>query len=396
MGGMDLVRPLGLANVRSVVVSRKGQPQCFSRFTRATIDIADLWERPESLVERLVRFGNAQEERPVLFFDQDPYLLFVSRYREALSQAFRFAIATPALVEDLVDKARFHLLAERLDLPVPATRHIHPSEGQSPTALDLTFPIIVKPTHRDSHGSWMPFVGEAKALRVDTPVALDDLWPGLIDASTGFLAQELIPGPESQIESYHVYVDEAGAVVGDFTGRELRTYPAEFGHSTSVMTTDAADVRALGRLLTERLGLSGVAKLDFKRAPDGRLFLLEVNPRFTFWSHPGAKAGVNLPALVFGDLTGISRPPIRRAHAGVTWCEAMSDAKASRASGMPIASWMVWFLRCQAKAVMAWDDPMPFLRGVLWLHRRRLLSGVSRTVALRLRGVRRVVGARAR
>ena len=58
-------------------------------------------------------------------------------------------------------------------------------------------------------------------------------------------------------------------------------------------------LRELGRTLVQRLGLRGVAKFDFKRAADGRLFLLEVNPRFNLWHHPGALAGVNLPALVF-------------------------------------------------------------------------------------------------
>src|SRR5215470_19812901 len=40
--------------------------------------------------------------------------------------------------------------------------------------------------------------------------------------------------------------------------------------------------------------LTGVAKPDFKRAPDGRLLLLEINPRFNLWHHLGAVAGVNL------------------------------------------------------------------------------------------------------
>ena len=43
------------------------------------------------------------------------------------------------------------------------------------------------------------------------------------------LAQELIPGPETCIESYHVYVDGEGEVVGQFTGKKIRTYPERFG-----------------------------------------------------------------------------------------------------------------------------------------------------------------------
>ena len=43
-----------------------------------------------------------------------------------------------------------------------------------------------------------------------------------------------------------------------------------------------------------RLGLKGLVKLDFKRADDETLHLLEVNPRFSLWHHLGAVAGVNL------------------------------------------------------------------------------------------------------
>lgn len=390
MGGMDLVRPLGLAGIRSAVVTRPGLPQCFSRSTCATIDISDIWDRPDELAQRLVRFATTLPEPPVLFFDQDGYLLFISRYREALRPAFRFAIAEPNLIEDLFDKARFQILAERLALPVPATRHIRPAEGSKPPDVDLRFPIIVKPlTRRDRDASWVSIGAAAKAVRVESREALGDLWPRLKATSVGFLAQELIPGPESRIESYHVYIDGRGGIVADFTGRELRTYPMEFGHSTSVVTTNADDVRELGRQLVGRLGLTGVAKFDFKRAPNGELFLLEVNPRFSFWSHPGAKAGVNLPALVFGDLVGHERPPIPQARAGVTWCNMLEDAQASRASGVPIAAWMAWFVRCDAKAEIAWNDPMPFLRGRLWRLRGRLLPKLRRVVQVRARRDRR-------
>ena len=379
MGGMDLVRPLGLAGIRSAVVTRAGLPQCYSRFTQETIDIGDPWERPEELLERLMRFGLEQPEPPVLFYDRDGYVLFVSRHRDALAKAFRFAVAEETLLEDLVDKARFHDLAERLALPVPASRMIRPGGGSSPVAVDLAYPIIVKPlTRRDRDIAWVALGGSAKALRFDDPEALRSWWSQMETPSVDLLAQELIPGPESRIESYHVYVDGHGSVVAEFTGRELRTYPEEFGHSTAVVTNDAADVRSLGRELVGRLGLNGVAKFDFKRAPDGRLYLLEVNPRFSFWSHPGARAGVNLPALVFGDLVGLPRPAVKPARPGVTWCDLIPDAQAARASGVPIASWISWVLRSDAKAAIALGDPLPFLRGTLWRQRGIFLRKLTR------------------
>ena len=143
-----------------------------------------------------------------------------------------------------------------------------------------------------------------KALRIETVAELTELWPKLAASGVEVLAQELIEGPETQIESYHVYVDAHGEVIGEFTGRKLRTFPLEYGDSTALVTTTALDVLSLGRELVHRIGLRGVAKFDFKRAADGTLFLLEINPRFNLWHHLGALAGVNLPALVYNDLIG--------------------------------------------------------------------------------------------
>jgi predicted ATP-grasp superfamily ATP-dependent carboligase len=149
--------------------------------------------------------------------------------------------------------------------------------------------------------------------------ALHALWPRLVAVGMEILAQELVPGPETRIESYHVYVDEAGGIAGEFTGRKIRTYPEAYGHSTALEITDARDVRDQGRDFVHRLNLKGIAKFDFKRGPDGVLHLLEINPRFNLWHHLGAVAGVNLPALVHADIqeaSGLQSLPRGSGRAG--------------------------------------------------------------------------------
>jgi D-aspartate ligase len=89
---------------------------------------------------------------------------------------------------------------------------------------------------------------------------------------------------------------------------------------------------------------------------------LEINPRFNLWHHAGAVAGVNIPALVYADLVGISRPQVAGARAGVRWCRMWKDLPAARAGGMPLAAWLRWALTCEAKSTLSWDDPMPLLR----------------------------------
>jgi D-aspartate ligase len=365
LGDTDLLRPLGLGGIPCVVVADLGAPARFSRFARAALEWADAWERPRELVEILMRFGANQPEPPILFYQEDADLLVVSRHRNRLRQVFRFVVPDATLVEDLVDKSRFQVMAARAGLPVPAARRLIPSELPHPWDLDLRFPVVIKPLTR-RNDVWEPVGGLGKAHRVDSPEALGALWPRLAAAGIELLIQELIPGPETRIESYHVYVDAAGEVVGEFTGRKLRTYPREYGHSTALVITDAPDVVELGRELVRRLDLRGVAKFDFKRGPDGKLYLLEINPRFTLWNHPGALAGVNLPVLVYRDLAGLPRRAVPRARPGVRWCKVWKDWAAARAAGVPLAKWVIWAWSCEAKRHLSWDDPLPLMGGALW------------------------------
>lgn len=360
---MDLVRPLGLAGIRCAVVASKESWLASSRFTEQILPFNTESGCEEELVEALVRFGMGQAQQPVLYFEEDVHLLMVSRHRHRLAAAFRFTLGDAELIEKLVDKGRFQLMAEELALPVPRARRLHPTPDSAVPDLDLRYPLVIKPLTRRE--SWEAIERSGKAIRVDRPADLQALWPSLWPAGIDLLAQELVPGPETRIESYHVYVDGQGQVAGEFTGRKIRTYPAVYGHSTALTLTDsrgeAADVAALGRDVAARIGLRGVAKFDFKRAPDGSLHLLEVNPRFNLWHHLGALAGVNLPALVYADLTGRARPRPAVARPGLCWCRVGKDRLAAREAGVSTLSWLGWVARCEAKPVF-WDDPMPFLQ----------------------------------
>jgi D-aspartate ligase len=365
LGDTDLIRALGLAGIRCAVASRARSPMAHSKFVAERIEWADNWGDPQRLESNLMEYAAQHSELPPLFYQHDGDLAFVSRHRDALREGFRFVVADGELVEDLIDKTRFAGLAERLGLPVPRSQVLHPEPGGDAPDLALDYPVILKPlTRRDL--IWRPLAGDAKALRVESQRQLRELWPRLACGGFGLVAQELIPGGEERIESYHVYVDERGDVAGEFTGRKVRTWPREFGHTTALETTDEGDVYEIGRHCVERLGLKGVAKLDFKRAPNGELLLLEVNARFNLWHLPGAVAGMNLPALVYADLAGLPRPRAQRPRCCVRWSVPWDDLTAARAGRLSLARWAAWQLRCQTRHVLSLDDPMPFLRGLVW------------------------------
>ena len=371
MGDVDLVRALGLAGIPVAFFGPPNAPARYSRHVRAVLPWIDPWRCQDELVAALLAFARTQRAAPILYPQTDAALLLVSRRRDELGAGFGLMLADADLVEQLVDKGRFEALARRAGLPVPRAARLHPQRRELPAVPDLAFPVIVKPVVRDA--AWASTGEEAKAVRVGGADEWERLWARLADGRSEFVVQELVPGPETAIESYHAYLDPAGAIVGEFTGRKIRTFPPRYGYSTAVEIVDLPDVGRLGREVLDRVGMRGVAKADFKRDERGRLHLLEINPRFTLWEHPAAIAGVNLAALVHADLSGQPRPAGRRPARRVTWCMPLWDARAASAAGVPPRRWLRWALGCEAKSGLSRDDPLPFLRGTLTSAVRRRL-----------------------
>jgi D-aspartate ligase len=370
LGDMDLVRPLGTAGIPVATVGPEGSTPRFSRWTRAAVTWSGDTARTDELADALLAFAAQCDEAPVLYFQNDAEVLFASRERERLAPALGLPLGDPEVVEDLLDKRRFGALAAGLGLPVPGERLLDTTG--TPGDQELRFPLIVKPPSRGD-GAWAALGTDGKALRVGSPDELAAVWPLLGTLGAQVVAQDFVPGEEDRIESYHCYVDAAGETAGEFTGRKIRTRPRHYGFTTSLEITDQRDVRDLGRDVVARLGLRGVAKVDLKRAPDGELVLLEVNPRFNLWHHPGAVAGVNLPAIVHADLTGRPRPPVATARVGVRWCNAL-DAAAAREHGVSLPAWLRWAAGCEARAHLTPDDPGAVVGRAAW----RLLQKVGR------------------
>jgi len=373
MGDMDLVAPLGRVGIPCVSIIEPGEPPRWSRYVRRTIDDLGTWHAPEVMANQLVAAARSESEPPVLFYQSDPQQLMVSRLRDRLAPALRFVTAEPTLVEDLIDKARFADLAARMGLDVPVTLVLQPGTPLPPPSA-LQMPLIVKPALRRTD-DWAPTAGSAKAMQVSSYETLEALWAKFEPAGTGIVVQELVEGPESAIESYHLYADAQGEIVGEFTGRKIRTWPAAFGLSCAVEVLDIPEVRRIGRDIVERIGLTGVAKLDFKRDARNRLRLLEINARFNLWHFPGALAGVNLPALVYADLVGEPRPAVRRVTAPVRWVKPWHDIRAARAAGVPLHRWARFAARCPAKSSLYWRDPGAALAAVVYGFRRSSSAG---------------------
>ncbi|MFN3219082.1 MAG: ATP-grasp domain-containing protein [Acidimicrobiales bacterium] len=368
IGDLDLIRPVRMAGAEVTAVLGADAPARRSNQVSSSIDLPDPFDA-EVLVERLV--ANARGDATPLFYQGDEELLAIGRHRDRLRQAgYRFVLPSPGLLDDLVDKSRFQRLAEELGLPIPRAQVV---DAHDPNLFLLEGDAIVKPLNRTSE--WSSGGIATKAVSVADQDEFADFASRVERWFPELLVQQMIPGDEDRIESYHVYVDDEGAIAGEFTGRKIRTIPRRFGFTTALEITNQPDVLSLGRHVVRATGLRGVAKVDLKRDREERLRLLEINPRFNLWHLAGAVAGVNLPGLVFADLTGAPRPAAAVARPGVRWSNPLADLRSVRDDDRTsLWQWLRWTAGCDTFHDLSVRDPQPFLHGSLLPMVRRRLS----------------------
>lgn len=372
LGDRDMAATLSRADIPVTVVCKSSDPLRYSRY--ADDWIHDRGSNDDERVENLVNYAARRPHAHVLFYQTDEALLLVSRHRAELSKSFKFVVADAEVVESLLDKAAFQELATHLDLPIPPGRVISTTRDES-LALDLLPPLLVKPLRRD--GSWEAS-NSGKANLVRDRRELAELLERLRQTRSRVLVQRHIPGPESQVESYHAYIDTTGATVGEFTGRKLRTYPTSYGYSTALLTTAADDVIGEGRQIVTKLSLRGVVKIDFKRDLEGKLWLLEANPRFNLWHRLGAAAGVDIPALVFDDLMGLPGPRPTSAREGVAYCRMIQDWHSARQQGVPVRDWLRFVANSEVRSNIDVKDLPAMLTAKLASSWARLHSAAHR------------------
>jgi predicted ATP-grasp superfamily ATP-dependent carboligase len=318
----------------------------------------------------ILSLSQSLNETPVLYWGSDREALFISRNRDKLQAHFRFLLADGKLIEDLTDKARFAALCHIHQLPVPETLTFRSTEEIKQSIHAIPFPCTLKPVFTED---WTSSSLKAKfgtykhALRrIENSIDLLDYLEALPHTNKGIVLQKFIRGKDDQIFSFHGYFDNAGKLRAGFIGRKIRTNPIEFGGSAYVETAAMPDLISLSVDICERLGYTGIVKIDYKREPGTqKWYLLEFNPRFTLWEQVGAWAGMNIPALWYDDLVGKHPPVMESYRSGMRWLCLAQDLRSFpayyRSGKWSIGAWVRSYVSPKVYHTFAWNDPWPIM-----------------------------------
>lgn len=373
VGNLNLLRALGRGNFPVITAtSIANEVTFYSRYKSKSYRIPGPTKTPIEFTQALIELGKEiVSTSPVLFYDADADLLCISRNRQKLNKYYRFNMPSENVIESLVDKSRFIGYAKEYNLPIPRARLFGSHDDIDKISSEhFSLPVIIKPVSRvDWFDSPLAkaFGKGGKAILVHSKQELDQIVGISKEHRIGIIIQELIAGDESQILSYHSYIGQNGNILGEYTGRKHRTFPNQFGMSTCVEVCEINEVINAGRAIIESTGLVGIVKFDFKKEPTtGKLYLLEINPRFNIWNYPGAIAGVNLPVIAYCDIVGIKSNFDIKLNKRIKWIDAARDRKLykelGRGPAFYIESWLKNLNFNTVYTLWAWDDPVPFFR----------------------------------
>ena len=299
----------GAYGVRSIVVSNQLRgPIDHSRIIDNVLVGAGAGE--EETVAALLDVARRHAGTPLLLMvNAEHEVELVVRHRAMLEPHFVIPFAPGDVLTAAADKEVLAAVCARLGIATPASQAVDLAEagqaGWAPPALDLTFPVVLKPAVSAEH-LLLSFAGKRKVYTATTAAQAEEVLRRLAGAGLRdvVLVQELIPGPDTQGRTVTCYVDRAGEVTLMASGQLLLQLhaPTRIGNSAAILTEPQPEVEEQAAAILHELGFTGFANFDVKVDPrDGRAHFLDLNPRIGRPNYYLNVAGRNPARAVVAD-----------------------------------------------------------------------------------------------
>jgi D-aspartate ligase len=371
LNGLGVIRSLGGAGVRVLALDTDlDKPTAATRFGQKKRIRA--LAGPE-LVADLLSLRSEFESDPVLLLTQEASVATVSAERGRLSDVYRFTMPAHALMEDLLNKISFQVLAERHNYPIP--RGVRLFDGASFDKLrEFRYPCIVKPTAKHSeYGRRF-----AKAYKVVAADEVLQLWSQMREVVEDVIVQEWIEGADSDVYFCLQYRPRTGGQNVSFVGRKTCQWPPQVGGTASCMPAPevADELTAMTDGFFAAVGFIGVGSMEYKRDPrDGKFYMVEPTVGRTDYQEEIASLnGVNIPLAIFRGELGLSMPATTPVSSPRAWRDPFGHARAQQAGALdPIQQLSPGIRICDA--YRRWDDPMPYL-ALKWAGVRRRFAAL--------------------
>ena len=293
--GVVLMRDLRRRGVEVSCVDFDGTKQGFKTVYGKGYLCPNPDTEPTAWADYMVELAKSMGTKPVLIPSSD---LFVSAIAEHAGLLEPYYILRPASVATqalLATKKRQYEIADLNGLPVPKTMLAESVEEVRRFAQEAVFPCLMKPLH---FREWVHFPAghpllHQKIALAATPQELEQNYRLAESASASVVLQEIIEGPDDAKMVYLSCYGRGGRRLGSCMVQELRVTPIFFGSASVVVPISDPETEALCDNFFRSIAYEGLCELELKRdVRDGRVRLIEANPRYSVTADAAVYAGV--------------------------------------------------------------------------------------------------------
>lgn len=372
--GLGVVRTLGRKGIPVLLLDSDHCIARYSRFTKKFFKSPHPAEA-EAYLDFLMDVAKKKDVQGwVIFPNSDEAVYVLSRYKEVLENFYRVPTPRWDVIRKVYIKKETYRVAEENGIPVP--RRYEANSLKELRGLDLSYPLVIKPSVRHHFYNRT----KIKGFRINNREELMKVYSevsAIIDPSE-IIIQDFIPGGPKNLYSF-CPLFKNGKIITGIAGRRARQHPMDFGHaSTYVELVDIPELRSLAEKFLGLIDYYGIAEVEFMQDPrDNQFKLIEVNPRVWGWHTLAMAAGIDLPYLLYQDMIGEEiKVPLSAKQ--VKWVRLTTDVPTvfvEIAKGkMKIREYLASMKGEKVDAVMSIDDPLPFLAEValipyLWVKR---------------------------
>jgi carbamoyl-phosphate synthase large subunit len=222
---------------------------------------------------------------------------------------------------ELRSKVRLAELGQKAGIEVPASRVISDARELHGIHHHVTYPFMLKGIFYGAHhvGSLDEALGSfhATVAKWGVPVIVQKFHAG---------------------EEYDVVAvgDGRGGLVGAVPMKKM--FLTDKGKGWAGVAVNDPNLVEMTRKFMAATHWRGPCEVEVMRTPEGRYFLIEVNPRFPAWVYLAAGAGQNLPWATAQLAVGETVPPLPAFKAGTMFVRISLDQIQSMKSFQEIAS----------------------------------------------------------
>lgn len=359
--GLGVARSLGRKGINVFGFDFKKDIAFYSRYVHAKLCPNPL-ENQEDFLSYMQNWAKQQHEKPVLFITSDNFLLAVSRNRKKLADSFLFNLPPQETIEAIADKYRQYQLAISVKVDTPKTYFIDSQAVAEKLEPGLPYPVFIKALDVNS---WKKSIsGSLKGFVANNRSELLRYLSGIFEKKVSVIVQEIIPGPDTNHYKFCGYINRDGRLLLGFTLRKIRQNPVHFGVGAVVESIDYPELLELGAKFFKDIDYHGVGSAEFKYDErDGKLKLIELNPRYWQQNSLATACGMNFPLIDYLEVTG-QDPLLQKEHiTGVKWVNRYMDFDSFlkyRKEGT--LTFLAWRKSLKGKKVYSdfiWNDPVP-------------------------------------